>query len=215
MRKKIVIILIIVAFILAGISIYFFVSSSNPQTKEETASPISENEAVQEEAEQPPSTSLKEYTHEAGFTFSYPESLTIQEKQVQDETVYADIAISSGESTGEIAIKAEDSKIKTAKEWITAKKIAPTPETIKKVTIAELSGEQFVTATQTITLVSDQSVLFSFILTNADTSTFLKDAYDRIIETFAFVKKETTEQTTSQPTTDEGDVISEEEEIIQ
>ncbi|HLC94569.1 MAG TPA: hypothetical protein VJH96_03305 [Patescibacteria group bacterium] len=217
MRKKIVIILIIVAFILAGISIYFFVSSSNPQTKEETASPVGENETAQGEAKQPPSTALKEYTHEAGFTFSYPESLTIQEKQIRDEATYADITVSSGESSGEITIKAEDSKLKTAKEWITAKKIAPMPEAIEKVEVADLNGEQFTTATQTITLVFDQGILFSFILTNPDNDQTLGVGYKTITETFAFVEKETTEQTTSQSPTSEGeeDIISEEEEIIE
>jgi len=64
------------------------------------------------------SNTFKEYPDPSGFTFSYPDNLTITNNKVTDDSTYSDIQLSSNGVNGSLSIKITDSKFKTIDDWI-------------------------------------------------------------------------------------------------
>ena len=151
---------------------------------------------------------LKTYFNDSGFSFKYPESLTLSEKEIDDESIYAWVELTNPQNKDVILIKLEDSDLKKIDDWFTASNKKDIKGEIKKVKLADLEGRQFTTKeSQLTTLALDEgSVLIS--ISGNPSSVHLQ-----IVSSFIFTQSAQT--TTDTSNTSEEDIIFEGEEVIE
>ena len=107
MIKKVVLVLAILLGVVAVILVL------NPGQKSPTSPNLPETKKVTV-----PSETLKDYTDPAGFSFSYPDNLSITKNDLENSSVYADLQLASKDVSGSLSLKIADSKYKTLDEWL-------------------------------------------------------------------------------------------------
>lgn len=203
--KKIIIItsVIVLAIILVTIALRF--SSKNQPTVSSLIQPTVKQTAIL-------SSTLKEYRNPSGFKFSYPDNLVVSPKTTLEETIYAQLKITSASASGNIEIKIETNNFINLDEWFEKNAISTAEGEMKNITLADLEGKQFTTPSQIVTVASDKETVTSIKADIYKEKEFWTAAQEKIISTFAFALPEA--ETTS-PTTDVGEIIDEGEEIIE
>src|SRR5258708_4314748 len=115
MHKRIVVLGSIVAALALGGLILFF-SQQNT-----SSSQINKQEA---KVQNLPSVTLKTYADPSGFTFNYPDNLSLKKNETTDSNTYADIQLTAKGVNGSINVKIADSKFATLSQWTAANKKA-------------------------------------------------------------------------------------------
>ena len=156
---------------------------------------------------------LKTYFNDSGFSFKYPESFTLSEKEVADESIYAWVELTNPKNKDVVSIKLEDSGLAKIDDFFTTpnKKNGIKGE-IKKVRLADLDGRQFTDKeNQLTTLALDEGGVLVSISGNP------LSIHLQIVSGFIFTQSA---QTTTDTSTDSGgsgeeDIIFEGEEVVE
>jgi len=185
--KKILI--VIVVTILAGITIFFIIK---PKPKNISESPIISPSPT------PISVTLETWTDEAGFSFQYPQGITI-DKHAEDTTNYANLTFTDKDQ-GSIDIVMSDND-NTLDKWTNA------IDTV----LGEKDGKKIMTDTGMIIGVVDDEVLVTLKRTTK-LSPLLEATWQNITDSWAFVypTPKATQKTQTTIEVDSGDVLEEE-----
>jgi len=194
--KKITII-VVSGLLISGIVFFLLTQKSNTPGSKSSLSPTKKILSQLQ---------LKTYANDSGFSFKYPESFTLSEKEVQDESVYAWVELTNPKNKDVISIKLDDSDFEEVDDWFTASNKKDVKGEIKKVRLADLDGRQFTNKkNQTTTLALDEGGVLISILGNPST------VHQQIVSSFIFTQSA---QTTTTDTSNE-DIIFEGEEVIE
>ena len=184
-------ILIIVLVLLVGGIIVFFVLK--PKPKKISESPVISLSPT------PISVTLTTWNDEAGFSFQYPEGITI-DKHADDTVNYANLTFTDGDQDGSIDIVMSDND-NTLDKWTNA------IDTV----LGEKDGKKNMTNTGMMIGVVDDEVLITLKRTTK-LSPLLEAAWQNITDTWKFVypTPKVVQQTQTAIEVDGGDVLEEE-----
>lgn len=196
--KKSLAIPIIIVVIIAIAAITFFLFRG---IRGKTASPVSSAslETTNIEDAKEPSTAHKEYISDAGFSFKYPDDVSLEEREVGDDAIYEDLSLTFSQTKGSIVIKIADTKIKSLEE------LFPQISTAKKIKIGTLAGREINDNNKQTAVVLDQGILFTIEVDSQDK--YWLAVYNTILSSFSFVEAEPSSDAAS------DDIILEEESV--
>ena len=197
-------ILIIGGLLLSGI-IFIFLT----QKYKKTASPATGAINNAPTSSQP---QIKTYADVAGFSFKYPESLTLSEKEFDDESIYAWVELTDPKNKNVISVKLEDSDLAEIDDWFTASNKTDIKGEIKEIELADINGRQFTgKENQLTTLALDEGGVLISISGNPSS------VHQQIISSFIFTQDAQSTNNTSNGSDvgGEGDIIFEGEEVIE
>src|SRR3989344_5236864 len=152
-RKIIPLVIIIVLLILGAWNLFFRPSSNLASSTSQSLSPFQTQKKAQ------PSETLIDYEDPSGFSFSYPDNLSISKADLDDNT-YADLELSSKDVSGSLSLKITDSKFKTLDEWVKLNREASKEEP-REVKLGTLKAIQITTADRIMLGSLDQGIFFS------------------------------------------------------
>lgn len=156
-----------------------------------------------------PSEKLRQYEDESGFTFSYPEDLTLKKNDSKDARVYADVTLASTGLGGSVSVRVSDTPFTSLESWAKAQKEAASVS--RGATIGEFEAYEIITPAKRITAAIDQGILFLIETAFEGKEPFWSRVHSEIISTFAFA----TSAESGQGASSSEDEISVEEEIIE
>lgn len=203
MQKQIIFTIIVFLVVGAGASVYLL-----SQRKNVTSSPIALESKQSTATNVNPSQKLRQYTDESGFTFSYPEDLTLKKNDIKDARVYANITLASTRLGGSVSVKVSDTPFTSLESWAKAQKEVTSPREAK---IGELEAYEIITPAKRITAAIDQGILFLIETVFEGKEPFWSRVHSEIISTFTFASSAESGQGVSTS----SDEISIEEEIIE
>ncbi len=197
--------------ILIALSIFALISvSRNPQ---KTNSPLSEKKVVQKNTSA--EGKLQTYSDPSGFTFQYPEGITVTDKNSPDSPFYSLLEMSEKGKPEKITFKVEDSDLITVDDWFKENKKSSVFGEVKKIKLADLDARQFEANNMMNTIALDQAVLFT-VSTNTKKESMLSKTYNTIIASFKLIApSSSTQNSSSGPSDYSSDVIDEGEEVIE
>ncbi len=168
--------------LIVGIISYIVMNNSLPKPPEKTvtATPLKKM----------PSETTKDYTDPSGFFISYPDDLTLVNKESTDSASYASIELKKKGMSGNIAIDIADTKIKTVQAWLAQNNYASDSATITPKQLGTLSGTQVVTKDKIIAVAIDNGIIFTIVTTFAGEEDFWKNADESITRSFSFAQPE-------------------------
>ena len=205
MNKKTFILAIV---LLSIVTVIITLLSNRP--KNSLSSPQSLTLVKQSKIVQPSETSI-DYTDPSGFSFSYPDNLSIAKNEV-DNNSYADLILSSKEVNGSLNLKISDSKFKSLEEWVKLNEKA-TVGTPRDVTLGKLKAVEIVTTDRLLLGSLDQGIFFDIEIPLVEKEFWMK-VKDKITTNFSFVSS-TTATSGSTAVSSESDVSFEGEEVVQ
>lgn len=168
MNKKIAAVLSLVLIVASAL---FF--SNRP--KDQLSSPL-----INQPKEITPSETLIEYADPAGFSFNYPDNLSLEKKEEIDEGTYADIQLSSKQVSGSINLKISDSKFASIDEWLKLNQ-----GTKREVKLGNLNAIEVKTNDRLLLGALDQGVLFTIEIPLVEED-FWMQVYNKILTGFTF-----------------------------
>lgn len=202
MKKKVIILLVLIlGLAVLGIKLFF----------RQTKKPLSNPQAnVTQVKEIKISETDIEYTDPAGFSFSYPDNLSIVKAEIEDANTYADLQLFSKDVSGSVKIVISDSKFKSLDDWLKANQISLTPKEVK---LGSLKAVEVKTNDRLLLGALDQGVLFTIELPLIEESFWMK-VYNKIVSEFKFISPDTN---ASQGGADASlsDVTFESEEVVE
>lgn len=207
MDRKIIIGGIIGLVLVGGVTGWFFVRSLQ---KDSAVSPMPQGEVSTPLL---PSKTLKAYESEAGFTFQYPDDVTVSAKDIDDSATYADVEISSTKASGKLTFKAVDTKLPSLASWLKENK--KDLSNAKDITLGDLAAKEIVSDGTIKSVALDQGVLFTIAVEGSEQEEFWKSVYETLLSTFAFVQAETLQGSSGSSSGAGADVIFEGEEVIE
>lgn len=158
-----------------------------------------------------PSMTLKEYSDESGFVIEYPDDLSLKREDVEDESVYSKIAISSSKASGNVSIKVTETKYTTFAKWLDAQDASLKSWEAKEINLGDLTAYEITTDDKTQSIAVDQGVLFVISLDAKGNEKYWESIYKTVVSSLRFSKPESTTSGSSSGTQAESDVILEEE----
>ena len=203
MGRKIIPLVIIIILLILGAWYLFFRPSSNLASS--TSQSLS---TFQTQKKAQPSETLIDYEDPSGFSFSYPDNLSISKADLDDNT-YADLELSSKEVSGSLSLKITDSKFKTLDEWVKLNREASKEEP-REVKLGTLKAIQITTADRIMLGSLDQGIFFSIEMPKIEEG-FWNEVYNKLTSNFSFVSP----STASSQGTSSDDVSFEGEEVVQ
>lgn len=131
-----------------------------------------------------PSETLKVYQDPSGFTFSYPDNLSLTNNEAEDISTYADIQLSSKEVNGSLALKISDSKFRSIDEWVKINKndSSPTPKEVK---LGNLKATEITTNDRLLLGALDQGIFFTIEMPLVEKDFWMK-VYNKVLADFSF-----------------------------
>lgn len=198
-KTKILILCSVAAFLAFGIYLFY----SNKKTS--LVAPI-----VQQPAKAiTPSDSLTQYTDPVGFTLSYPDNLSITKRDIEDQSTYADIQLSSKNVSGSLSLKITDSKFSTLNAWVKAN--TDNPKNAKEAKLGSLKAEEIRLNDRLLLGALDQGILFTIEVPLIEEK-FWSKVYTKVLANFSFAPPEAA---TGGSTDSTGDVSFEGEEVVE
>lgn len=158
-----------------------------------------------------PSETFIEYTDPSGFSFSYPDNLSIEKSDIEDPNSYADLQIFSKDVNGSIKIRIEDTKFKSLDEWIKSNNIPDTVVPMEK-KLGSLDAKEIKVSDRLMLGAIDQKILFTLELPLVEEKFWMK-VYEKILTDFTFVAPEAIES--SNTSVSESDITFEGEEVVE
>lgn len=175
MGKKTLILLLIALGIIGVVKLVLFSPSKSP-----LSNPSSGQQA--QVAETIPSETTKTYSDPAGFSFSYPDNLSLTKNDLTDAS-YAEVQLSAKGLMGSLILKITDSKFASIDEW--AKSIKDVVGTPKEVKLGNLKALEIKVSSGLKLASVDQGVLFSLDVPNSQNDFWMK-VYNKILAEFTF-----------------------------
>lgn len=195
-RKTLLLLCLALGAIVVAVMIFF-----NPK-KSYLSSPIVKQQPADLQIQ--PSETLKEYQDPSGFTFSYPDNLSLVKNEVADET-YADINLTAKGLIGNLVLKISDTNFASLDEWIKVNKSASS-ETPKEVQLGTLKALEMKTKDRLLLGALDQGVLFTIGIP-LEKEDFWMKVLNIILADFSFAPP--TQGSTTEEVTFEGEEIVE------
>lgn len=188
-----------------GVFGFWMISS---RSKSSLVTPITNKLSETKEAKKiVPSETFLEYQDLSGFTFSYPDNLSIVKNEIEDESVYADIELTSKDVNGSLSLKISDSKFKTLDEWLDLNKGDAIPAEIN---LGSLKGKEIKLKDRVLLGALDQGVFFNIEVPKVEEEFWMK-VYEKLLSGFSFAIPENA----SAQTTASEEVIFEGEEVVE
>lgn len=200
-KTKILILSAVAVFLLVIVGIYLFNLNKNGSL----VAPIAQQLAK----EATPSESLTRYSDPAGFILSYPDNLSITKKDIEDQSIYADIQLSSKDLSGSLSLKITDSKFSSLDEWV--KSNTNDPKNSKEVKLGNLKAEEIRLSDRLLLGALDQGILFTIEVPLVEEK-FWSKVYESVLANFSFAAPEAA---TSGGVDSSGDVSFEGEEVVE
>lgn len=176
MDKKTILLLFLAVGLIVGVLVWFFNPKKSilltPQTnQQETNAQIS------------PSKTLKAYTDPSGFSFNYPDNLSLVNNELKDESVYADIQLTAKGTDGSLGLKIADSELTSLESWVKTTKSSQTPKEVK---LGNLKALEVTTGDKLLLGAVDQGVLFTIEIPLAGDKDFWVSVYNTVLAEFTF-----------------------------
>lgn len=202
MKKTILILGIIGVVILIGI--YLF----NPFKQKSSQS----NPVLTQTSNPPtPSKTLKVYSDPSGFSFTYPDNLSLLNNELKDKNTYAELQLTANSMDGSLILKIADSKFKFLDEWVKLNKTEL--DTTKEAKLGNLKALEITSKDKIMLGALDQGVLFNIEVPINKDKDFWMEVYNQVVSEFSFTSPQ---QDTSQgDSSSENDVSFEGEEVVQ
>ncbi|MBI4038424.1 hypothetical protein HY384_00540 [Candidatus Daviesbacteria bacterium] len=198
MNKKTILLLLLtlVAIVFVGKMLLFSTVKKNP------LSPFAD---AANKTQILPSKTMKLYTDPAGFTFNYPDDLSLAKNEILDPNFYTDIQLTSKEIEGSLFLKISDTKFANLDEWLKSKQIAASSVTETK--LGNLLARQFQLQDKIMVATLDQGVLFTLEIPENE---YWMSVFEKVAADFSFSQPEQDIENSST-----GEVIFEGEEIVE
>lgn len=181
MNKKLALITLILAGVMAVSWKYIFLQKGSSFT-----TPQSDNQLPSlGKSQLSVSKTVKEYTDQSGFSFNYPDNLSLTNNEIKSERTYADIKLSMKELEGDISIVISDSSFNKLEDWALANSVESS--TVTEAKLGNLKASEMLNTDRLILGVLDQGVLFTVEVKFGDSRDFWMEAYNKILEEFTFV----------------------------
>lgn len=197
MHKKI----ILAFFFVAGLIAAGYLININGQ-KNSLPNPIT---AKQEAKEISPSQTFIDYADPSGFTFSYPDNLSITKADSVDNATYADLQLTNKQVSGSLNFKISDSKYKTIDDWAKLNK-----GVTKETKLGNLKAMEIKTNDRLLLGALDQGIFFTIEVPLIEEK-FWSKVYNKMLASFSFSQPVSSAQTD----TSSNDVSFESEEVVE
>ncbi len=158
-----------------------------------------------------PSQTFKEYSDPSGFSFSYPDNLSLENKEIEDDSVYADIQLFSTGVSGSLNLKISDSKLKSIEEWVKSNSFGETPKEVK---LGSLKAFELRLKDRLLLGALDQGVLFTIEMPLVEEN-FWMEVYEKILADFSFTAPGQESTASQGGSSSSNDVIFEGEEVVE
>lgn len=155
---------------------------------------------------------VKAYSDPSGFTFNYPDNLSLTNNEATDSASYADLKLTAQGVDGSLNIKIMDSKFKTLDSWAKSISLASP----KSVSLGNLKGQELTSNDQVLLGALDSGVLFTVQVPFAQNRDFWLNVYKKVIADFSFVQPVKADNSSSSGDSGSSDAVSfEGEEVVQ
>jgi hypothetical protein len=207
-KIKLIIVVLIALVLAAGGGYYYFKIRPQPIVSQlndtPTPTPTSTvNEII-----------YKIYEDEAGFSFSYPENVTVSQKDLEDESIYSSLELTNPEYPEEkLIIKVSDTTQKTVDKWL---KTIFKEEQIgsSEAKLATLNGIKVNYPKSLVFIAIDSNI--SFFVQSPKSNVFWTNTFEKILDSFVLdIAPKTTTSTSGISSSSTSDIIDEGEEIVQ
>lgn len=198
MKKKTILIIGLISFLILGILVL------NPLKQKSSVSSqitISEPTAVQ------PSKTLKTYSDPSGFSFSYPDNLSLLNNELKDSSSYAELQLTASGIDGSLVLKIADSKLSSINEWL---KLNEAVKNSKEAMLGNLKALEVETTNKLLLGALDKGVLFTIEVPMGERRDFWMEVYKKVLADFSF----TPQQDTNSSSGGSSDVSFEGEEVV-
>lgn len=173
---------------------------------QKTTSALPTPQAVSpQEATPVPSTTYKD---DSGFSFVYPQTITIAKQEIKDSTTYSDLKLSSPGLLQSMGVKVTDTKLTSPDQWISQNKSTLTSPVVKDITFGGIAAKEIRTSDKIIIVAIDQGVLFVLDAPKAQES-----VYNTIASSFTFAPQASAQ--TSSPVSSDSQDDSVVEEVVE
>ncbi len=186
MNKKTLILVVAAVCLVVGV-VGFFILNPKGSTKQTLNEPETQKEVV-------PSKTYIDYTDAAGFSFNYPDNISLTNRIAEDEEgsdpdAYADLQLFSKDKSGSINIRIVDTKLKTIEDWKEDNQI-PDEITPTEKKLGSLTAQEFKSKDRVMLASIDQGILFTVDMPIIEED-FWNEVYDKVISDFRFGVTET------------------------
>ena len=155
-------------------------------------------------------------THQnfAGFSFEYPDNLTLKETELDNPAVYASIELSAP-SDEMINLRVYDDQFADLDEWLNNFEAENVVVDMTNVLWADLSAKSFEAGTprKLFTVAVESGIVYR--LESPVGSSFIKSAHEHLVSSFKFASDSVSTSTPTVPTESDDDNITLIEEIIE
>ncbi|OGE72709.1 hypothetical protein A3H40_00140 [Candidatus Daviesbacteria bacterium RIFCSPLOWO2_02_FULL_38_15] len=201
MDKKTAILTGLVLALIAGVVFIIYRPQQNP---------LITGSINQSDSKIVPSEILKTYNDPSGFTFDYPDNLSLTKNETENPSFYADIRLSSKDVDGNLALKISDTTFSSLDDWLEVNK-GNSKNTPKEVKLGNLKAMEIKTEDRLLLGALDSRVLFTIEMPKIEED-FWNKVYSKVLADFTFVAP-TAED--SQTSGDQSDVAFEGEEVVE
>lgn len=163
---------------------------------------------LQQEAEITPSKTLKTYTDPSGFSFNYPDNLSLLNNELKDENSYAELQLTANGVSGSLVLKIADSKLASLDEWVKDKN--STAEAPKEVKLGNLKALQIKSNDKLVLGALDQGILFTIEIPQKN---FWVEVLNTVAADFSFAQPSAGEASVSD--SGSSDVSFDGEEVVE
>ncbi len=180
--------------------------------KQKSSLPLNTNQ--QEQVQITPSKTLKTYSDPSGFSFNYPDNLSLLNNELKDANSYAELQLTASGISGSLVLKIADSKLATLNEWVKINKDISGGGSVakdgpKEVKLGNLKALEIKTNDKLLLGALDQGILFTIEIPQVEKG-FWMDVYNKVLADFSFTPP-TQEDTGSSS----DDVSFDGEEVVQ
>lgn len=166
-----------------------------------------QNPLITQPEKKQPSNTFLQYSDPSGFSFSYPDNLSLTKNDIEDNSTYADLQLFSKEVSGSLSLKITDSKFASLEAWLKSNQITQTPKEVK---LGNLKALEVQLNDRLILGALDQGIFFNIEMPAIEKDFWLP-VYNKILADFSFALPG---ETASQGNTAE-DVTFEGEEVVE
>lgn len=156
-----------------------------------------------------PANTFIEYVDPAGFSFNYPDNLSLEKREIGDTTTYSDIQLFSKDISGSLTLRVEDTKFTTLEDW--AKKMGAANDLTSPAKLGTLKALQFKSVDRLYIGAIDQGILFTIEMPLLEEEFWTKVS-SKVTTDFAFI---TPDNSTAQSAAGVESVAFEGEEVVE
>ena len=131
-----------------------------------------------------PSKTFKSYADPSGFTFNYPDNLSIINNDPKSPNIYADIQLAANGLANSLAIKISDSSFTSLDQWLKVNNPSSAP--VKEVKLGNIKAEEITTNDRLLLGALDQGVLFTIEVPFGGKKDFWMNVYNKVLADFTF-----------------------------